>query len=168
MASESAQKTTRVEMEDIRLAEKSPQWKVIIPPKDQQRVLDRAKKNLALFKDARILWIDDMPDTLRNEYKMLERLRIDIDLATSETEAEHRLQTDKYDLILSDIARGDNRKAGLEFLGKYAKREQRVPFIFYVGVLHPEKGVPGYAFGITHRPDELLHLIMDALERVKS
>jgi len=43
-----------------------------------------------------------------------------------------------------------------------------VPVIFYIGYPDPSKGVPPHAFGITHRPDELLHLIMDALERVKS
>ena len=41
------------------------------------------------------------------------------------------------------------------------------PVIFYVGVFEPERGVPGQAFGITNRPDELLHLTLDALERFK-
>ncbi len=152
----------------IALAEKSEQWQVTIPDEDEKRVLDRVKRHLALFQDVRVLWIDDNPDSLRNERKMLERLQVDIDLARDEAEAKKLLRGGKYDLILSDIARGDDNAAGLKFLQEYSKTQKHVPFIFYIGTLSPDKGVPPYAFGITNRPDELLHLMMDALERVKA
>lgn len=151
----------------IALAEKSEQWQVTIPDEDEKRVLDRVKRHLALFQDVRVLWIDDHPDSLRNERKMLERLQVDIDLARDDAEAKKLLRSGKYDLILSDIARGDDNAAGLKFLQEYSKTKKRAPFIFYIGTLSPDKGVPPYAFGITNRPDELLHLMMDALERVK-
>ncbi|MCL4708331.1 response regulator [bacterium] len=151
----------------IKLAEKSEQWKVTIPDEDEKRVLDRVKRHLPLFQDVRVLWIDDNPDSLRNERKMLERLQVDIDLALNDAEAPKFLRSGKYDLILSDIARGNDSTAGLKFLQEYGKTKKRVPFIFYIGTLSPEKGVPPYAFGITNRPDELLHLMLDALERVK-
>lgn len=151
----------------IALAEKSEQWQVTIPDEDEKRVLDRVKRHLPLFQDVRVLWIDDNPDSLRNERKMLERLQVDIDLALNDAEAQKLLRSGKYDLILSDIARGNDSTAGLKFLQEYGKTKKRVPFIFYIGTLSPEKGVPPYAFGITNRPDELLHLMLDALERVK-
>lgn len=151
----------------IALAEKSEQWQVTIPDEDEKRVLDRVKRHLPLFQDVRVLWIDDNPDSLRNERKMLERLQVDIDLALNDAEAQKLLRRGKYDLILSDIARGNDSTAGLKFLQEYGKTKKRVPFIFYIGTLSPEKGVPPYAFGITNRPDELLHLMLDALERVK-
>ncbi|NUM75779.1 hypothetical protein HUU40_15560 [candidate division KSB1 bacterium] len=151
----------------IKLAEKSEQWKVTIPDEDEKRVLDRVKRHLPLFQDVRVLWIDDNPDSLRNERKMLERLQVDIDLALNDAEAQKFLRSGKYDLILSDIARGNDSTAGLKFLQEYGKTKRRVPFIFYIGTLSPDKGVPAYAFGITNRPDELLHLMLDALERVK-
>jgi len=62
---------------------------------------------------------------------------------------------------------GDNQ-AGLKFLQDYAKHKKRVPVIFYIGHPDPTKPVPLHAFGITHRPDELLHLILDVLERMKA
>jgi hypothetical protein len=37
--------------------------------------------------------------------------------------------------------------------------------IFYVGVFAPARGVPPQAFSMTNRPDDLLHLILDALEK---
>lgn len=152
----------------IELAEKSPQWKVVIADVDRENVLKRVKQHLELFREVRVLWIDDVPDSLRNERKMLQRLQMDIDLAPSSAAAEKMLQENDYDLILSDMARHGDNTAGLQFLEKYAQRPKRVPFIFYVGTLDPTKGVPPYAFGITNRPDELLHLILDALERVKA
>lgn len=41
----------------------------------------------------------------------------------------------------------------------------RGPIIYYVGSADPSRPVPVGAFGLTARPDELLHLVMDALER---
>jgi hypothetical protein len=37
--------------------------------------------------------------------------------------------------------------------------------IFYVSVINQDKPLPPGAFGLTNRPDELLHLVIDALER---
>jgi CheY-like chemotaxis protein len=152
----------------IELAKKSTQWPVVIPEEDEQRVLNRVKKHVDLFRNVRILWIDDVPDSPRNERAMLRRLQADVEMARSTAEAEKLLQSQVYDLILSDMKRDGDNQAGLKFLQDYAPHKKRAPVIFYVGYPDPTKGVPAYAFGITHRPDELLHLIMDALERVKS
>ena len=152
----------------IDLAKKSTQWPVVIPEEDEQRVLNRVKKHVALFRNVRILWIDDVPDSPRNERAMLRRLQADVEMAQSTAEAEKFLQSQTYDLILSDMKRDGDGQAGLKFLQDYAKHKKRAPVIFYVGHPDPTKGVPAHAFGITHRPDELLHLVMDALERVKS
>jgi hypothetical protein len=51
----------------IELAEKSPQWEVNIASEDKERVLRRAKQHLAIFRDARILWVDDHPENNLNE-----------------------------------------------------------------------------------------------------
>jgi hypothetical protein len=42
-----------------------------------------------------------------------------------------------------------------------------MPIIFYVGSLKPDAGMPPGAFGITQRPDVLLTLVGDALERTR-
>jgi hypothetical protein len=41
------------------------------------------------------------------------------------------------------------------------------PVLYYVGSLDPGAPTPAGAFGITIRPDELLMLCLDALERVR-
>jgi len=155
----------------IALAEKSKEFpRADISEEDQQRVINRVRKNANLFRGRRILWIDDFPDGPANERKMLQSLLVDVDIATSTAAAEKLLQAKdkKYDLILSDMKRDGDSQAGLKFLQDYAKHKKRAPFIFYVGYPDPTKPAPLHAFGITHRPDELLHLIMDALERIKA
>ena len=152
----------------IELAEKSPQWKVEVSSRDKELALSRARQHVKIFRDARILWVDDHPENNRNELRMFRQLKADIDIATSTEKALDMLRNGAYDLVLSDMARGDKAMAGLEFLEQCRKENKSIPVIFYIGVIDPTKGVPAQAFGITNRPDELLHLTLDALERKKS
>jgi CheY-like chemotaxis protein len=98
---------------------------------------------------------------------MFRQLKAEINLAKSTEEALEILKNGHYDLVLSDIARGENATAGLEFLAEFRKVNKFTPVVFYIGVIEPGKGVPPRAFGLTNRPDELLHLTLDALERKK-
>jgi DNA-binding NtrC family response regulator len=96
---------------------------------------------------------------------MLRQLNTEIDMVTNSEEALRILDNAKYDVVLSDMARGQDPLAGLDFLQKLREFDRSTPVIFYIGVIDLDKGVPGRAFGITNRPDELLHLILDVLER---
>lgn len=152
----------------IEVAEKYEKWQVTIPEADRKRVLRRVEHHFDLFKDAAILWIDDFPEQNKSESLVFERLQAKIEFATSSQQAKSLLKKNKYDLILSDMLRNGDATAGLQFLAEYRKSKNPLPLIFYVGSPNPDKPVPLGAFGLTHRPDELLHLVMDALERVKS
>ena len=151
----------------LALAEKSPQWKVEVPPADKEQALNRAKRHLKIFRDTQILWVDDHPENNLNERRMFRQLRCEIDIAKSTKEAIEMLKNCGYDLIISDMARGDKATAGLEFLTQFREIDRTSPVIFYIGVVDAKKGIPAQAFGITNRPDELLHLTLDALERKK-
>ena len=96
----------------IELAEKSPdysKWHVEISASDKRRAINRAKKNLDVFKDAKILWVDDCPESCINERKMLHKLGVDIDIAKSTDEALEILkkgansEESVYDMIISDM-----------------------------------------------------------------
>lgn len=150
----------------IELAQKSPQWNVEVSSAEKDQVLRRARKHLSIFRDAQILWVDDHPENNLNERRMFRQLRVEVDIAKTTEEALGMLKGGNYDLVLSDISRDQDATAGLKFLSQL-KQEQPTPVIFYVGVADTEKGVPAQAFGITNRPDELLHLTLDALERKK-
>jgi CheY-like chemotaxis protein len=151
----------------IELADKSPQWKVSISSEDKERVLRRATKHLATFRNAQILWVDDHPENNLNERRMFRQLQVDVDTAKSTAEALGMLRNGNYDLVLSDMSRGDDAMAGLKCF-EQLRKVTTTPVIFYVGVFDPARGVPPQAFGMTNRPDELLHLTLDALERKRA
>lgn len=152
---------------DLKLAEKSSQWEVVVPPEEKQIVLKRALKHQDILNGAQVLWVDDHPENNLNERKMFKQLNVEIDFAKTTDEALAILEHARYDLILSDMYRYNKPADGLDFLKKFRKTDEKTPVIFYIGVIDPKKGVPAKAFGITNRPDELLHLVLDAVERKK-
>ena len=151
----------------LELAEKSPQWKVAVSSKDKEQALKRARKHLKVFRDAQFLWVDDHPENNVNEQVMFRQLKVKIQISETTEKALEILKNRHFDLVISDMGRGDESTAGLKFLEQFRKEDKTTPVIFYVGVFDPEKGIPAQAFGITNRPDELLHLTLDALERKK-
>jgi CheY-like chemotaxis protein len=152
----------------IELAEKSPHWHVEVPPHDKEQVLRRVRRHLDLFPQTQWLWIDDHPENNLNERHMFRQLKASIDLAQNTEEALAKVQKRHYDLVISDMRRDTEVTAGLAFLARFRETDQATPVIFYVRVLDSSQGTPAQAFGITNRPDELLHLTLDALERKKS
>ena len=151
----------------VELAEKSPEWHVEVPSEAKDRAVRRAMQHPDLLRNALFLWVDDLPQKSRNERRMFQHLGARVDIATNTEEALRKLAIDDYDLVVSDIARGDNAAEGLDFLKAFREQDKSTPAIFYVGVYEPEKGLPTGAAGITNRPDELLHLVFDSMERTR-
>ena len=151
----------------LELAEKNPKWKVNVPASAKDNILKRAQNHLDVIKDTRILWIDDVPENNLNEWKMLLQLNAKIAIARSTDSALEMVRKDEYDIIISDMVRNEEVDAGIKFLTSFRKMNKTAAVIFYIGVFDPKLGIPPGAFGITNRPDELLHLVLDALERKK-
>ena len=129
-------------------------------------VARRTKYILPLLANARILWVDDRPENNLYERALLGNVGVSVDAVASTEEALYMCQRLRYDLIVSDMERGGNHKAGIELARAVTLSDsQSTPLIFYVGNADPTKSVPTGAFGITSRPDELLHLVFDVLER---
>ena len=130
------------------------------------RVMRRSAANADVLKDRRILWIDDHPSNNVFETKAFTRMGMTVTAAVDDAAARTALRggAGPYDLIISDIERHGDPAAGLAFLAEL-RRTSDIPLIFYVTDLKPELGVPPGAFGITEHVDELIHLILDVLER---
>ena len=147
--------------------------RVEVPELDRKRALERARASLDLLAGRRILWVDDVPANNRNERRMLRGLGMVSEAAVSTEEALARLGRDEsqFDLLISDVARDGDREAGMKLVAGYAglvekqgrTPDDRLPLIFYLGRYDPKDGTPAGAFGITNRPDQLLHLVIDAL-----
>ena len=62
--------------------------------------------------------------------------------------------------MISDISRDNGKQDGIEGLKQLRAAKVTCPAVFY-------EPVPEGALGITNRPDELLHLVIDGLERAR-
>ncbi len=125
--------------------------------------LRRARLVESVVRGARVLWVDDYPENNRNECSLLRALGVEVEQVRSTQEAIDKLSQNRYDLLLSDIARHGVADAGLRMLKQLVQGAP--PLVFYVGRLDQSQGVPCGAFGIADRPEPLLHLVLDVFER---
>ncbi len=114
----------------------------------------------------RVLWIDDNPDTVMYEAGILQTLGMQVEFAKTSANAREKLRGVPYQFMLSDIRRGENAVAGLQFLEEMRSAPNPIEIIFYVSNLDRSLPVPVGAFGITDDPNELIHLALDAAERL--
>jgi len=128
-------------------------------------VLKRARMVAPALKAAEILWVDDNPGNNIYERMMLKSLGIIVDVAVSTDEALAMLSMRHYDAVISDMERHGNTQAGLKLLYGIQERGWRTQTVFYTGWIDPSRGTPPGAFGITVYPDELIHYVLDILER---
>jgi CheY-like chemotaxis protein len=128
------------------------------------KVLRRAQLIEQALDGARVLWIDDHPEWNVIERDCFAALGMRVTTVESTRSALACLDREPFDFIVSDIARDSSNSSGLDALPDIKNRSNGTPVILYVGAVEP-RGVPPGAFGITARPDELLHLCMDVLER---
>ena len=96
---------------------------------------------------------------------MLERLRVDIDLARSTEEALQYLAGRTYRFIITDLRRGDDERAGLEFLRVLAEAPAVPPCLVYAGKID-ERADEARRYGalvVTAVPSELLEAAVNVL-----
>lgn len=129
-------------------------------------VMDRANRAAEVLKNKSILWLDDNPSWNNHEVKLFRTLGLLVDRVTTEKDALIKLQSGKYDIFLSDIKRNEKGDAGVVFLKDIHNKGIKVPTVFYITSFKPELGIPPFAFGVTSRPDELLHFVIDLSERL--
>jgi CheY-like chemotaxis protein len=131
------------------------------------QVVERATRNAARLAGKTILWVDDHPENNRIERRMLRQVGMFVEAVTTNRHAISALgdADDHFDLVISDIGRDEESTDGLALLGDIRDLASAPPVILYVGSLKPGHGTPPGAFGITNRPDTLLNLVMDVLDR---
>lgn len=132
---------------------------------DLGRASRRLAREQALVQGARILWVDDVPGNNEVEMKLLEDAGARVDVQTSNEAARGAVERVRYDLVISDLGRADPRDNPVQFADWFATTRAASPLIFYTG--SPVRPTPASAFGVTDRPDELVHLVLDALARVR-
>ncbi len=149
----------------IEFAEKTPKWNIEISQLEKDNILKRINLNSDYFENKNFAWIDDEPENIINEISLLKMLKVKIDIFKCNSSfLEDKNVDSKYDLVLSDILRKDINESGLNLLESNLIKN-KIPIIFYIGEYDNKLGVPKKAFGITNKPNELFHLIIDVLNR---
>lgn len=131
-------------------------------------LVTRADRAAGILRGATIAWVDDNPANNLVERRLLSRLGIFVEpVARPGDVAALRSQDPAFwDLVISDAARPGDPDDGADATFSRLRGDGHTgPVIFYVGRVDPKRGTPAGAFGLTNRPDELLHLVIDALER---
>lgn len=123
----------------------------------------RAQRRL---QGSQVLWVDDRPDNNRFEGQALEALGIQIDLSTSTDDALEKIQRRSYDLIISDMGRPPDSRAGYTLLDRLRANGNTTPFVIYSGSRAPEhvsEARQHGAIGATNSPQELVTMVTRAL-----
>jgi CheY-like chemotaxis protein len=128
--------------------------------------LRRAEQVEKVLRGARLLWVDDHPENNAWERELFRSLGVVIVSVESTRSALACMQTETFDLVLSDIRRDDESTDGVEGAMQVHAARPTVPILFYVQNLSSTR-VPEPALGITDEPNELLHLVLDRLERAR-
>ena len=146
---------------DKAISKQSP----LVTETERTRVLRRASFTAEVLRGAQVLWVDDHSSNNLNERQILRAYNIFVDLARSTEEAIDMLHETHYDLIISDMGRQEIKDEGLRLLDMIQQDKHPRPLIFYT-MYAPEMWKKARtAFAITNRPDQLLHYIIDVLER---
>ncbi len=95
--------------------------------------------------------------------RSLEALGIQIIISTSTEDALEKLRQDNYDVIISDMGRPPDNRAGYTLLGEIQKKGIEIPFIIYASSNLPEHKAEAHkrgAYGSTNIATELLEMVI--------
>ena len=125
-------------------------------------------ENIRQLSDARVLWVDDIPENNVYERRALEAVGIRFVLSTTTEDALGKTLRSSYAAIISDMGRPPDHRAGYTLLDALRQRGDRTPFIIYAGSRSPEHNAEARkhgALGYTNRPQELFQLVVPAIVR---
>jgi len=145
-------------------------------------ILARLARNADLLSRARLVWVDDHPENNTSIVELLTRFGATVDTPTSNDAAIALMEANRYDVVLSDVGRdqegNDAARKGITLATAVFDRFQKQTILFTArfdplklpGATDAEKialaiEVNRTVFGRTNRYDEVLHLILDVLER---
>jgi CheY-like chemotaxis protein len=85
-----------------------------------------------------ILWVDDNPANNELAMRALRKFGLDIEQATNTEAAMAVFRRRKFDLVISDMGRGDDMRAGYTLLKLLRDSGSKVPYCIFAGSDKPE------------------------------
>lgn len=116
------------------------------------------------------LWVDDVPannTSLKQSFEKLHNIVFDLSLSTED--ALTKVKTTAYQVIISDMSRPPDQRAGYTLLERLQAAGFTVPFIIFAArggePANRAEAQQRKAFGMTNSPQELLQLLQQALQQ---
>jgi CheY-like chemotaxis protein len=128
--------------------------------------LRRAEQVGNVLRGARVLWVDDHPENNAWERELFRSFGVAIVSVESTRSALACLQAESFDVVISDIQRENEPVDGIDGAMQIRGASSTLPILFYIQDL-TSRQIPEPAAGITNEPNELLHLVLDQLERIR-
>ena len=116
-----------------------------------------------------VLWVDDRPDNNTHERRALEAVGVSIVLAKSTSEALEKLDRGSFDVIISDMGRPPDARAGYTLLDALRARGDHTPFVIYAAggriAENRAEALRHGAAGSTSSANDLFEIVLKALGR---
>jgi CheY-like chemotaxis protein len=106
-----------------------------------------------------ILWVDDNPSNNELAARALRRMQLDVEQVTSTEAGLAAMQHRHFDLIISDMGRGTNMRAGYELLDAIRRTNPQLPFLIFAGSDTPEHRREAQDRGAQLSTNDMLELI---------
>ncbi len=120
-------------------------------------------RSIRRLSDANVLWVDDRPQNNVYERGALEALGVGFTISLSTDDAIAKLRSKTFDVIISDMGRPPDQRAGYTLLDQLRASGNQTPFVIYAGSNLPEHKAMARehgAQGSTNRPQELFQLVV--------
>lgn len=162
--------TNRAQAELARAISRSPSISQQGPP-DAREIAETVQtaaplKQAARFSRSEVLWVDDNPNNNIHERKAFEAIGLRFTLARSTGEALGILEERSFAVIISDMGRPPDARAGYTLLDRLRSQGDNTPFIIYAGSRspkHQEETASHGGQGCTNHPEELFKLVTKAI-----
>jgi CheY-like chemotaxis protein len=128
--------------------------------------LRRAELVGSVLRGARVLWVDDHPENNSWERELFRSLGVVIVSVESTRSAVASTKAESFDVVISDTRRDSEPVDGIDGAMQVRDAMPALPIVFYIQDVTSSQ-IPEPASGITNEPNELLHLVLDRLERVR-
>jgi CheY-like chemotaxis protein len=124
---------------------------------------------VAMSPGYRVLWVDDQPENNQGLIQIIsKKMNADFELCKTTDEALDK-PADSYSLIISDMSRPGDQRAGINLLRELRRKSVHTPYLIYAGRvdagLETEARRLG-ADGITASPIQLMKMVEKALRLI--
>ncbi|KOT38499.1 multidrug DMT transporter permease [Streptomyces caelestis] len=133
----------------------------------RRTALGRLEHAADVLRGGKMLWVDDRPEGNAPLVELFRAVGMHVDVALSTEEATPLFRRRPYDVIISDLDRDGDRQAGIKMLRVLDQYGIDVPVVIYTGRFDPERGVDRRIFAATTAPVELVHYVIDLMERAR-